>query len=197
MVWLLPIVPEVTTCIVTVTIVVGEDEQALAPIVEIVVLLYCVVTVNDPGLYVDAVSSESVNQFGVVRFVLYSHLYEIVPSPVPSVELVKPAGMLPLQSVWSLPIAPAVITLCTVTVTGVVEDDSQGTPFNVDIVVLLYCVVTVNVPGLYVIPIWPPIGVQLGVDRLVLDSHLYEIIPLPVPGVVLVIPAGGLPLQIV
>jgi hypothetical protein len=68
--------------------------------------------------------------------------------PVPLLTLVNPAGVLPLQIVWSLPIDPAPGILCTVIVTGVVADDSHALPFNVEIVILLNCVVCVNAPGL-------------------------------------------------
>jgi hypothetical protein len=70
--------------------------------------------------------------------------------PVPLLTLVNPAGVIPLQIVWSLPIDPAPGIFCTVIVTDGVADDSQANPSNVDIVILLNCVVCVNAPGLYV-----------------------------------------------
>jgi hypothetical protein len=86
----------------------------------------------------------------VPELVLDSQRYVIVAPDVvvvPEVVLVKAAGSPPLQIVWSDPIAPAVGTACTVTVTAAVAADSHATEFSVDMVILRYCVVAVKPEG--------------------------------------------------
>ena len=71
----------------------------------------------------------------------------MVPLPVPEVVLVKAAGSPPLQIVCPVAIDPAVGTLCTVTCTAAVADDSHATPFWVETVIRLYWVLAVSPAG--------------------------------------------------
>ena len=71
----------------------------------------------------------------------------MVPLPVPEVVLEKATGSPPLQNVWDEAIAPALGTLCTVTWTGAVADDSHATPFWVETVIRLYWVLAVSPAG--------------------------------------------------
>ena len=70
-----------------------------------------------------------------------SQRYEIIApteADVPAAVLVNATGFPPLQIVRPPAIVPSVGTVCTVTVTAVVAEDSQATLFNVDTVYLLY-----------------------------------------------------------
>jgi hypothetical protein len=70
---------------------------------------------------------------------------------------VNAAGSPESQIVWAVPIAPAVTAPWTVTWIVAVGDDSQATEFNVEMVILLYCVVAVNPEGAsYVDVVAPP-----------------------------------------
>ena len=70
-----------------------------------------------------------------------------MPDPVPFVALVKATGSPPRQIVWSVPMAPMVGTVCTVTVNAEVFPDSHATAFCVDMVILRYCEVVVRPAG--------------------------------------------------
>ena len=74
--------------------------------------------------------------------------------------------------VWEDEIDNVVNGAYTLIVTNAVAADSQVVPFKVDNVNLRYWVVTVKPDGTsYVDDVALPIGVQLGVVRLVFDSQ--------------------------
>ena len=100
---------------VTVRIFVEETVSQANPLnVEIANLLYWVLVNNPDGTsYVSVITKGIVAQFANVIFVLLSHLYVRLPSPVPET-LPKTKGSPPEQITWLALIEPFVTLLMSI-----------------------------------------------------------------------------------